>query len=51
MSLAGISVATSAGEDDRARRLYAREGWAVVGPGIGKATVIMGRNGRRPAAP
>ena len=28
---------------DAARRLYAAEGWHVLGPGIGDGTVIMGR--------
>lgn len=28
---------------DPARRLYASEGWRVIGPGIGKDTVIMGK--------
>ena len=30
-------------EDDPARRLYARHGWEVLGPGIGAGTVVMGR--------
>ena len=39
---------TTSDETDPARRLYAREGWRVVGPGIGDRTVIMGRqNGVR----
>src|SRR3954462_14326301 len=28
---------------DPARRLYASEGWQVLGPGLGEATVIMGK--------
>jgi ribosomal protein S18 acetylase RimI-like enzyme len=35
---------------DPARRLYAAEGWRVLGPGIGDATVIMGRRGAGAAA-
>ncbi len=30
-------------EGDPARRLYARHGWEVLGPGIGPGTVVMGR--------
>lgn len=37
---------TTADPDDPARRLYASQGWLVLGPGVGDATVIMGR--RRP---
>lgn len=34
---------TSSDPSDPARRLYASEGWHVLGPGIGERTVIMGR--------
>jgi ribosomal protein S18 acetylase RimI-like enzyme len=34
---------TTSDPSDPARRLYASEGWRVLGPGIGDATVIMGR--------
>jgi ribosomal protein S18 acetylase RimI-like enzyme len=34
---------TTADESDPARRLYARHGWSVLGPGIGEGTVVMGR--------
>ena len=34
---------TSSDADDPARRLYASEGWRVLGRGIGDDTVIMGR--------
>ncbi|MEO6997829.1 MAG: hypothetical protein ABI112_07070 [Terracoccus sp.] len=42
---------TTSDETDPAGRLYAKEGWLVMGPGIGDGTVIMGRqNGvRRPS--
>lgn len=33
---------TTADADDPARRLYAREGWAVLGPGLQDDQVIMG---------
>ena len=36
-------LTTTADERDPARRLYARHGWAVLGPGIGAGTVVMGR--------
>jgi ribosomal protein S18 acetylase RimI-like enzyme len=36
-------LTTTADERDPARRLYARHGWAVLGPGIGEGTVVMGR--------
>lgn len=39
---------TTADADDPARRLYDAEGWRVLGPGIGDATVIMGRRGAGP---
>ncbi|MDG4824226.1 GNAT family N-acetyltransferase [Asanoa sp. WMMD1127] len=38
-----LLLMTTADADDPARRLYAAEGWQVIGPGIGAATVIMGR--------
>ena len=34
---------TSADPDDPARRLYRSTGWAVIGPGLSPAQVIMGR--------
>ncbi|MBS44102.1 MAG: hypothetical protein CMH83_13245 [Nocardioides sp.] len=34
---------TSADPDDPARRLYADEGWDVIGPGVGSDAVLMGR--------
>lgn len=34
---------TTADATDPARRLYASEGWRVLGPGIGEEKVIMGR--------
>ena len=34
---------TTADASDPARRLYASEGWRVVGPGIGEGRVIMAR--------
>lgn len=34
---------TAADPDDPARRLYGSEGWQVLGPGVGAATVVMGR--------
>jgi ribosomal protein S18 acetylase RimI-like enzyme len=37
---------TTADPADPARRLYAAEGWQVIGPGIGDATVIMGSTPR-----
>jgi ribosomal protein S18 acetylase RimI-like enzyme len=36
-------LTTTADEADPARRLYAREGWVVLGPGISPRTVVMGR--------
>jgi hypothetical protein len=38
-----LLLMTSADPHDPARRLYASEGWDVLGPGIGDETVIMGR--------
>jgi ribosomal protein S18 acetylase RimI-like enzyme len=37
---------TNADDADPARRLYASEGWQVLGPGIGDGTVIMGARRR-----
>ncbi|WP_203718247.1 GNAT family N-acetyltransferase, partial [Asanoa siamensis] len=37
-----LLLMTTADEIDPARRLYAAEGWRVLGPGIGVATVILG---------
>jgi ribosomal protein S18 acetylase RimI-like enzyme/SAM-dependent methyltransferase len=34
---------TTAAAEDPARRLYARQGWEVIGPGLSPDTVIMGR--------
>ncbi len=34
---------TTADEADPARRLYASDGWRVIGPGIGEAQVIMAK--------
>lgn len=38
-----LLLMTTADPADPARRLYESEGWAVLGPGIGEDTVIMGR--------
>ena len=38
-----LLLMTSADPADPARRLYAAEGWIVLGPGIGAGTVTMGR--------
>ena len=38
-----LLLMTSLDSADPARRLYASEGWQVLGPGIGEATVIMAR--------
>ena len=35
-------LTTTADETDPARRLYARHGWQVLGPGIGPHTVVLG---------
>jgi GNAT superfamily N-acetyltransferase len=37
-----LLLMTSSDPSDPARRLYASEGWQVLGPGTGEATVIMG---------
>src|SRR4051794_33207978 len=34
---------TTAEETDPARALYESDGWAVLGPGIGETTVVMGK--------
>jgi ribosomal protein S18 acetylase RimI-like enzyme len=36
-------LTTTADADDPARRLYAREGWQVIGPGLRDGQVVMGR--------
>lgn len=38
-----LLLMTTSDPSDAARRLYASEGWHVIGPGIGDATVIMGK--------
>lgn len=38
-----LLLMTSADPSDPARRLYASEGWHLVGPGLGDGKVIMGR--------
>jgi GNAT superfamily N-acetyltransferase len=38
-----LLLMTSSDPSDPARRLYASEGWHVLGPGIGDGTVILGR--------
>ena len=38
-----LLLMTSSDPSDPARRLYASEGWDVLGPGIGDGQVIMGR--------
>jgi hypothetical protein len=38
-----LLLMTSSDPSDPARRLYASEGWQVLGPGIGAEQVIMGR--------
>lgn len=40
-----LVLMTTADPNDAARRLYAAEGWDVLGPGTGDATVVMGRRG------
>jgi ribosomal protein S18 acetylase RimI-like enzyme len=44
-----LLLMTTADPTDPARRLYASEGWLVLGPGIGEGTVIMGRPHRHGA--
>ena len=41
-----LLLMTTADADDPARRLYATEGWTVLGTGIGDDTVAMGRRPR-----
>jgi ribosomal protein S18 acetylase RimI-like enzyme len=38
-----LLLMTTSDASDPARRLYATEGWEVLGPGLGEATVIMGK--------
>jgi len=38
-----LLLMTTADADDPARRLYAAEGWDLLGPGIGDGTVVLGR--------
>jgi ribosomal protein S18 acetylase RimI-like enzyme len=38
-----LLLMTTSDPSDPARRLYASEGWLVLGPGVADATVIMGR--------
>lgn len=38
-----LLLMTSSDPSDPARRLYASEGWDVLGPGLGDGRVIMGR--------
>ncbi len=38
-----LLLMTTADDTDPARRLYASEGWHVLGPGIGDDTAIMGK--------
>jgi GNAT superfamily N-acetyltransferase len=42
-----LLLMTSVDASDPARRLYASEGWQVLGPGTGAGTVIMGRRAGR----
>lgn len=39
------TLMTTADADDPARRLYAQEGWEVIGPGLSDSQVMMGRRG------
>jgi ribosomal protein S18 acetylase RimI-like enzyme len=38
-----LLLMTTSDEDDPARRLYASEGWMVLGPGVGDGQVIMAK--------
>jgi ribosomal protein S18 acetylase RimI-like enzyme len=38
-----LLLMTTSDPSDPARRLYASDGWQVIGPGIGNDTVIMGK--------
>jgi hypothetical protein len=38
-----LLLQTASDASDPARLLYASEGWTVLGPGTGPATVVMGR--------
>lgn len=38
-----LLLMTTSDDSDPARRLYASEGWRVIGPGTGAGTVIMGK--------
>jgi ribosomal protein S18 acetylase RimI-like enzyme len=44
-----LLLMTTADPQDPARRLYAAEGWAVLGPGTDQGTVTMGRRPMEPA--
>jgi len=46
-----LLLMTTADATDPARRLYAAEGWEVIGPGIGADTVIMGKRGQASSRP
>jgi hypothetical protein len=45
-----LLLMTTSDAADPARRLYASEGWHVIGPGIGDATVIMAKGTVRASA-
>ncbi|MCA2216605.1 GNAT family N-acetyltransferase [Jidongwangia harbinensis] len=45
-----LLLMTTSDAADPARRLYASEGWRVIGPGIGEATVIMAKGTARTGA-
>lgn len=38
-----LLLMTTSDAADPARRMYAAEGWSVIGPGTGEHTVVMGR--------
>lgn len=44
-----VLLMTTSDPSDAARRLYASEGWRVIGPGIGDGTVIMGKRTAGPS--